>query len=152
MADTEKVEELNENTKNMETEHENLEFHERKRWLFFGLPFTFTKYHITSELITTDSGLLNSKEDDCYIYKVKDVKLEKSFMEKIVGIGTVICYTGDTTDPILELKHIKHAKEVKNFILKASEIERSKRRILNTMDIAHGDLGAVPFDGADGIL
>ena len=34
------------------------EFTERKRWLFLGLPFTFTKYHIKEDMLTIDSGLL----------------------------------------------------------------------------------------------
>lgn len=35
----------------------------------------------------------------------------------------------------LELQHIKNAKEVKGFILEASEEARLKRRVLTTMDI-----------------
>lgn len=53
-------------------------FAERKRWLFFGLPFTFTKYTITPSLVTIDQGLFNTVEDDCYMYKVQDVKLNGS--------------------------------------------------------------------------
>ena len=33
-----------------------MEFVERKRWLFFGLPFTFTKYTIKEDMITIDEG------------------------------------------------------------------------------------------------
>ena len=51
-------------------------YKERKRWVFLGLPFTFTKYTVSDEMITINSGLLNSKEDDCYMYKVLDVRLE----------------------------------------------------------------------------
>ena len=50
------------------------EFTERKRWLFLGLPFTFTKYHIKEDMLTIDSGLLKRTENDCYMYKVQDVE------------------------------------------------------------------------------
>lgn len=116
------------------------EYLERKRWLFCGLPFTFTKYHIKESTITIDSGLLRTVENDCYMYKVQDVELRTSLMERIFGLGTVICYTGDTTHPRLELVHIKHAREVKDFILETSEAARLKRRTINTLDIGTGDI------------
>ena len=120
-----------------------MEYHERKRWLFFGLPFTFTKYHIREDMITINTGLFKTTEDDCYMYKVQDVKLTRTLGEKMVGVGTIICYTGDSTDPQLVLKHIKKSKEIKEFILQASEQARLKRRTVNMLDIGSGDIGDI---------
>ncbi len=117
---------------------------ERKRLLFLGLPWTFTKYTLTPGVVTVNQGFLNTTEDDCYMYKIQDVKLTTSFIERILGLATIVCYTGDVTSPELKLIHIKHAKEIKSYILKTSEEARLKRRTLNTMDIgAHG----VDLDG-----
>lgn len=116
------------------------EYVERKRWLFFGLPFTFTKYTVNEEVITIDAGLLSTVENDCYLYKVQDVELKTSLAERIFGLGTVACYTGDNTHPQLYLEHIKHAKEIKNYILRTSEEARRKRRTLNTLNINADDL------------
>lgn len=110
-------------------------FTERKRLLFFGLPWTFTKYTITPSLLTIDSGLLNSVQDDCYMYKIQDVKLTTSLLERIFGLATVVCYTGDVTHPEIPLVHIKNSKEIKTYLLKTSEEARLKRRTLNTMNI-----------------
>ena len=104
-----------------------MQFQERKRWLFFGLPFTFTTYRVTEEYITVKSGLLRQKEDDCYMYKIVDTRLVRSLPERFFGLGTVECFGGDTTDPVLHLKHIRHSKEIKNFILAASEEQRTKK-------------------------
>lgn len=113
---------------------------ERKRLLFFGLPWTFTRYTVKPSVITVNSGLLRTEENDCYMYKVQDVKLTATLLERIFRLGTVVCYTGDTTDRELYLTHIRHAKEVKNYILKASEEARIKRRTLNTLDIGTGEM------------
>ena len=109
----------------------SIEFVEKKRWLFLGLPFTFTKYVIKEDMITVDTGVFTKGENDCYMYKVIDVRLETTLMERILGIGTIHCFTGDVTDPDLKLQHIKNAKEIKDFILKQSEQERLKRKTLN---------------------
>lgn len=117
-----------------------MEFVERKRWLFFGLPFTFTKYTIKEEVITIDEGLLKTVENDCYMYKVQDVQHSASLAEKLFRLGTVICFTGDTTHAQLVLKHIKHSKAVKDFILEQSETARRKHRTMNMLDIGTGDM------------
>lgn len=111
------------------------EFVERKRWLFLGLPFTFTKYTIKENTLTIESGLLKKVENDCYMYKIVDVELVTSLMERLFKLGTVVCYTGDTTHPKLVLVHIRNARAIKDFILEASETARMKRRTINTMDI-----------------
>ena len=110
-------------------------FTERKRWLLFALPWTFTKYILKDEILTTEKGFFNTVISDCYMYKIVDVQLEKSLLEKIVGLGTVVCYTSDTTDKVMKLMHIKHAAQIKNFILEKSEKMRMKRRTLTTMSL-----------------
>lgn len=114
------------------------EFKERKRWLFLGLPWTFTIYTVKDDMITIDRGFLNKQQDDCYMYKVQDVELIRSFWERMVGLGTVRCFTGDTTDKELQIKHVRHAKEIKDFIFDASEKARIKRRTVNMLDIGNG--------------
>lgn len=114
------------------------EFKERKRWLFLGLPWTFTIYTVKDDMITIDKGFLNKQQDDCYMYKVQDVELIRSFWERMVGLGTVRCFTGDTTDKELQIKHVRHAKEIKDFIFDASEKARIKRRTVNMLDIGNG--------------
>lgn len=113
----------------------SVEFVERKRWLFLGLPFTFTKYIIKDDMLTIDEGLFKIVENDCYMYKITDVKLTFTLAERLFRLGTITCYTGDTTNPTLQLVHIKHSRAVKDFILKKSEEARIKRRTVNMLDI-----------------
>ena len=117
-----------------------IQFVERKRWLFLGLPFTFTKYTVKEDMITITSGLLRTVENDCYMYKVQDVEHTAGLMEKMFKMGTVVCYTGDTTHPKLVLEHIKNSRTIKDFILKESEEARMKRRTVNMLDIGSGTL------------
>ena len=112
-----------------------MEYTERKRWMFFGLPFTFTKYTVREDMITVAEGFFRTIENDCYMYKVQDVELSATLWERIFKMGTVICYTGDTTNPKLYIEHVRNAKSIKDFILEASEEARRKRRTMNTLRI-----------------
>ncbi len=112
-----------------------IKYQERKRILFFGLPWTFTRYTIAPDCITVNEGLLKIEENDCYMYKVQDVKLTATLAERIVGVGTITCYTGDVTNQELRLVHIKHAREIKNYLLKASEEARIRHRTLSMQNI-----------------
>ena len=121
------------------TDDNDKKFVERKRILFLGLPWTFTKYIINEEFLTVDTGLFRTTEEDCYMYRIQDVKQTTTLMERMVGVSTLTCYTGDVTTPEIVLKHIRHGKDIKTFILHASEASRIKRRTLSTIDIgAHG--------------
>jgi len=146
---------MSENNTNENTTNNNEErvigggeavYKERKRWVLFGLPFTFTVYSFRDDVLTIDQGFFRRDENDCYMYKIQDVEFTASLMERMAGLGTITCFTGDTTHPKLEIQHIKHAKEIKNYILSASEKARIKRRTMNTLNI-----GAIPddFDPAD---
>ena len=118
----------------------SIEFVDKKRWLFLGLPFTFTKYVIKEDMITVDTGVFTKVENDCYMYKVQDVEHTASIWERMAGLGTIVCYTGDTTHPKLLIEHIRNSKAIKEFILKESEEARLKRRTVNMLDIGSGEV------------
>ena len=121
----------------------SIEFQERKRWLFFGLPFTFTKYFIKEDMLTIRTGLFKVVENDCYMYKIQDVQLSNGLIERLFKLGTVSCFTGDNTHPQLILLHIRDSRAIKDFILKASEEARLKRRTVNMLDIGSGEMADV---------
>lgn len=113
----------------------DIRYRERKRWVFLGLPFTFTVYTIKDDVLTVDQGFFRKVENDCYMYKVQDVQHSAGLWERMAGLGTITCFTGDTTHPKLVIGHVKKSKEIKNYILEASEAARMRRRTLNTLNI-----------------
>ena len=117
-----------------------MSINERKRSIFLGLPLSFTKYSITEEKVTITTGFLNITEDDAFMYKIQDVRLTRSLLERLFKLGTITCYTGDTTHPELVFVHVRHFAEIKDFIMQYSEEARRKRRSLHTMNIDAEDL------------
>ena len=116
-------------------EEQKVEYIEKKRTIFLGLPVCFKTYRVTEEKINIKAGFLKVIEDDAFMYKVQDIRLEKSLMERIFKLGTIICQTGPTTHPELKLEHIRNSDEIKEYIMRTSEEARVKRRTLHTLGI-----------------
>ena len=77
------------------------------------------------------------------MYKVQDVALTVTLIERLFKLGTIRCHTGDTTNPVLLIEHVRHAKAIKDYILETSEQARLKRRTLNMLDIGTGEMDEV---------
>jgi len=101
---------------------------ERKRWLFFGLPFTFTKYSLTSKSLQMEKGLLTTTEDDMLLFRVMDVSIKRTLMQKFVGIGTLNITSSDKTHKNLEIRNIKNVKRFKEALDERVEKERLRMR------------------------
>ena len=63
------------------------------------------------------------------------MKLTATLPERMFGLGTITCYTGDVTNKELQFVHIRRAKEIKDYLLRASEEARLKRRTVNMQNI-----------------
>ena len=95
----------------------------------------YMKRYFRENDIQIKSGFLSSMENDCYMYRVIDVQLQISFLQRIFGLGTVICVTSDATNKTIVLKNIRHAREIKDFIYQASEEAKIRRRTVNMQNI-----------------
>lgn len=103
-------------------------FKQRKRnWC--GLPWSFTIYSFDEERIFIESGVFSKKEDEVRLYRVLDLSLERSFLQRIFKMGTIKVDSSDKTLKCFELKNIKNPKEVKEQLSELVEEERQRKRI-----------------------
>ncbi len=126
-----------------------LRYSERSRWLLFGLPWTFTRYEIRENDFTIIKGFFTVRENDCYMYKISDVEITRSFMQRLAGLSTIVLYTSDVTDRTIVMKNIRHGKEIKDFLLQASESARLRRRTVSMQNIGFGAGDIHDVDGYD---
>lgn len=106
---------------------DNIMWKDRKRVL--GLPLSFTKYCIKNNRLYTENGFLSTKEDELLLYRILDFRLERSFFDKIFGVGTITLYTCDETDKELKLAKIKRPKEVRDMLSDVVEEAREKYKL-----------------------
>ena len=54
-----------------------------------GLPWTFTKYAFTEDRLFVTTGLLKTVEDEVRLYRILDISLSRTLLQKIFGMGTI---------------------------------------------------------------
>ncbi|NLX64747.1 MAG: PH domain-containing protein [Clostridiaceae bacterium] len=95
---------------------------DRKRYL--GLPLSFTRYAVKDQRLYYTTGFFNTTEEEMLLYRILDIKLNRTLGDKLVGVGTITLYTADKTHPKLELVRIKNPKKVRDLLSKLVENER----------------------------
>ncbi|MCR5593723.1 MAG: PH domain-containing protein [Saccharofermentans sp.] len=103
-------------------------WHDRRRYL--GLPISFTRYSFDKDKFYLKKGLFNTSSDEILLYRVLDVRLLRSFWQKIFGVGTIVLKTADQTTPLLEIKSVKDSERVRTALSNIVENERNEKRVL----------------------
>lgn len=111
---------------------------DRKRTVF-GLPWSFTTYKLTEEKLLIESGFLSKKEEEIRLYRVLDLTLVRPFWQRIFGLGTVHCCTGDKSTPEVDIAKIKDSVNFKNLLSDMVEKQRDEKRISAREFIDDGD-------------
>jgi len=101
---------------------------DRKRTLF-GLPLSFTLYKLTEEKLMIETGFLNKKEEEVRLYRILDITLRRSLGERLFGLGTIHCCSGDKSTPEFDISRIKNAHAVKEMLSDLVEKERAEKRV-----------------------
>ena len=124
---------------------EPFELRERKRWAFFGLPFTFTTYTLSNKKLTLQTGLLTTVEDDVLLYRIMDTTLRRTMLQRLFGLGTIIVASSDHSKPELIIKNIRNSKDFKDALDDQVEHERMRMRFRT------GEYMGTSDDDGDGI-
>ena len=115
---------------------------DRKRVVFFGLPLSFTKYRLTTNRLFVNTGFLTQREDESRLYRITDVSLSRTLMQRIFGLSTIHCNSSDKTLGNFDIINIKDGEEVKELLSQSVERERIARRVStreNMIDVSDDD-------------
>lgn len=121
----------------IEKSKETVIWSDKKRIL--GLPISFTKYSLIPGKFIIESGLLNSTREMIMLYRILDIKLERTLGQKLFGVGSIFLYTNDKTSGDCIVKNIKNPEVVMDLISDKVEEERKSQRMRAT-ELIDGDL------------
>lgn len=103
---------------------------DRKRWA--GLPLSFTRYFLIEKpdqwvKFFTSIGLFNTTDEELYLFRVFDITVEQTFLNKIFNEGTIILHVNDESANKIEIKRVLNPFKVKEMISDYVEFERRRR-------------------------
>lgn len=127
----------------------NYVWQDRKRTIF-GLPWSFTKYRLTNEKFLMTTGWLTQQEEEVRLYRITDITLKRTFRDRIWGVGSIHCCSGDKTAPEFNIKRIKRPVEVKEMLSDMVEQERREHNVgIRESMYNEGDNDLDNFDTGD---
>jgi membrane protein YdbS with pleckstrin-like domain len=97
-----------------------------------------TRYELTSQRLKIITGIVDRKEVEIELFRLRDLSLEQGFLQRIANVGTVVALSSDKDAPAIHLQWVNNPDAVKDklrtFIMEA-------RRTTGTRDIDLTDTG-----------
>ena len=94
-----------------------------------GMPLSFTRYRMSEDRLFLSVGLLNVRDEELLLYRVRDISVRRSLWQRLFGMGSVTVTSSDKTTPTLLLKNIKKPMEVKEILHEQVEEAKLRRRV-----------------------
>jgi membrane protein YdbS with pleckstrin-like domain len=92
-----------------------------------------SKYELTTQRLILKKGLIFKRIDEIELFRVKDVRVEFSLLNQIIGIGKIVLRSSDSSiDP--DMRDIPKAREVREIIRGLVARERQRRRVREVDD------------------
>jgi membrane protein YdbS with pleckstrin-like domain len=89
--------------------------------LFYkALQIRMIHYEVSADRIEFGTGILDRKVDNLDMFRVVDIKLRRSFLDCIVGVGTVFLTTTDKSHPEFVFEKVRDARGLYDIVKKAS--------------------------------
>ncbi len=90
-----------------------------------------THYEVTAERIEWSRGIFDRRVDNLDMFRVIDLRLRRSLLDCILGIGTVGLITTDKTDPEFTFEKIRNSRRLYDVIKKASLDADRRDRVIH---------------------
>jgi len=90
------------------------------RLLIGILKLKMVYYEVNADRIEWSRGILDRRVDNIDMFRVVDLKMRRSLLDCIFGVGTVALITTDKTDPEFVFEKVRDCRDLYDIIKKAS--------------------------------
>jgi len=89
------------------------------------------RYEVTPDRIEWSRGIFDRRVDNIDMFRVIDLKLRRSLIDCLVGIGTVIVLTQDESDPKFDFISVHHCRDLYDTLKEAGLNADKKRNVIH---------------------
>ena len=98
-------------------------------WRFFVIRCYFFK--LTDEQLLRTTGVCNQTVECLELYRVRDIGFSRGFVQRLLGLQTVVLYSDDASAPVIRLPHIHFREEFCGRLRDVIEACRRRNRVRN---------------------
>ena len=84
------------------------------------------RYRLTSQRIFIERGILSQTIDQTELIRVDDVRVEKTLLDRVFGVGTVSLLSTDVSDRLMVIEGIDKAEKVAEAVRTNMRAQRGK--------------------------
>ncbi len=88
--------------------------------LLKGFSLRMIHYEVNADRIEWTRGILDRRVDNIDMFRVIDLKMRRSLLDCLVGVGTVVLTTTDKSDPHFVFEKVRYCRDLYDAIKKAS--------------------------------
>ncbi|MCE5341060.1 MAG: PH domain-containing protein [Planctomycetaceae bacterium] len=89
------------------------------------------RYKITQDRIEWSRGIMQRRVDNIDMFRIVDMKMERTLPDILVGIGSITLITSDKTDPNFKFEKLRSSKRIYDIIKKSSLDSDKKRNVVH---------------------
>lgn len=103
-----------------------------KKRPFFGLPLSFTRYTLTKDKLIITVQFLYLHEEEIRLYRIMDVTLKQSLLQRLFGVGTIHCCSVDVSSPEFDISSVRMPRKVRDILSEAVDTQRKERNVTSS--------------------
>ncbi|MCD4830599.1 MAG: PH domain-containing protein [Anaerohalosphaeraceae bacterium] len=88
-------------------------------------------YEVTPDRVEWSRGIFDRRIDNVDMFRVVDLKLHRSMMDCVLGIGSIVLITKDQTDPEFRFAKLRKSRKLYDIIKTASLDADAKRGVIH---------------------
>ena len=87
------------------------------------------KFRITNQRIVEEFGVFHTTINETELQRVKDIRFEQTFLQKLLGLSTITLITSDVTNVITTINYVKNGRQLREDIRNAVEERRNEKGV-----------------------